>query len=508
VRKERDLFRQCLDLCQTEDPAPLLTQTVRLLTELAGAEHGYIEISDVAHASSRVWSAHVGVDDAHLEVIRSRISRGIVAEAMETGQTLHVPDALLDERFSARESVRRHQIRAVLCVPVRAEGISGVVYLQNGAAGSMGPRFAEGDVRCVEEVAMFVGSVAGRLLELIRRRSSEDATVDARKQLRADAVIGRSAALARVLSRIAVVATLESNVLLTGPSGTGKSMLARILHDNSQRATAPFVELNCAALPEALVESELFGAERGAHSGVAQRGMDGKVAAAEGGTLFLDEIGELQPSIQAKLLQFLQSKEYYRLGATKPSRANVRIIAATNRDLETAMAEGTFRQDLYYRLRGVLVAVPSLGERREDVPVLAAHFCAEMCTKNNLPAMTLSHGALAAIEFADWPGNVRQLASRCDEAVIAARMEGATTIEIRHVFGGAPERGKVRDDEEGLARACTFQQFRDLRDRTFLEKALHGRDWNVAQTARDLEMSRSHLNALIRRYDLHRGNGA
>lgn len=494
VRKERDLYQHCLRLAQSDDPEPMLSHAVRLLRDVAGAERGYIELCEASTAHPRAWSADIGVGEDDRQRIRARISGGIIAEAIESGETLHVPDALLDARFGERASVRNNAINAVLCVPLCGEGITGVVYLQNRIEGE--PVFDGEDVRCVEVVAGFVSSLAGRLLELMRRRSQADATSDIRERLQLEGVVGRSAALANLLARLEVVASMSGNVLFVGPSGTGKSMLAKVLHDNSPRADGPFVEVNCAALPEALIESELFGAERGAHSAVAQRGIDGKVAAAEGGTLFLDEIGELKPDLQGKLLQLLQSKQYYRLGGSKPIVADVRIVAATNRDLERLIADGRFREDLYYRLRGVQLRMPPLEERREDVPLLARRFVADACQRNGLPEMQQSYAALAALEFADWPGNVRQLANRCEEAVVGARIEGAQTIEVRHLFPA-----EAQADDDGVP---TFQQHRDIRDRDFLSRALADADWNVAQTARTLEMSRSHLNALIRRFGLRR----
>jgi len=492
--QERDLYRRCLDLARSDDPAPLLADTLELLRDLARAERGYIEVHDLVSNGAVRWTASVGVDEAERKVIQERISRGVIAEAIETGEIVHTPSALLDERFRDRESVRQASIEAVLCVPLRAEGIVGVVYLQNRLGGL---RFSDDDLVCVQTVARFVGTLAGRLLELLRRRDQADHTSTIRARLRADGLIGQSIAMAELLKRLELFASMETNVLLTGPSGTGKSTVARVLHDNGPRANGPFVALNCAALPEGLVESELFGAERGAHSGVSQRGVTGKVAAAEKGTLFLDEIGELPIGVQAKVLQLVQNKEYFRLGGTRPIRADVRIITATNRDLEQSVADRTFREDLYFRIRSVQLRVPSLSERRDDIPLLAAHFCSESCHRNGIPPMSLTTTALAALEFADWPGNVRELASRCEEAVVNARLEGVAQIDVRHVL---PHGGST----DGAA-STTFQDARQQWERWFLEQELAKRDWNIALTSRELEMSRSHLNALIRRYGLHRG---
>ncbi|MBL4689465.1 MAG: sigma-54-dependent Fis family transcriptional regulator [Nannocystaceae bacterium] len=500
LRSERDLYRQCLELCDAEDPAPLLQRTISLLREIAGAAHGYIELSDTSAEPARTWWAATGVGQDELEVIRSRVSSGVVAEAIATETVVHVPSALLDERFGDRESVRAAEIGAVLCVPLSGAGVSGVLYLQDHLDGDAGGRrFSTQDVESLETVARFVGTLAGQMAELLRRRERQDATAPFRSRLQLNGLIGRSPALAETLARIEVLATMEANVLLVGASGTGKSLLAKLLHDNSRRKSAPFVAINCAALPEPLVESELFGADRGAHSGVSASGIDGKVSAAEGGTLFLDEVGELSPPVQAKLLQFLQSKQYYRLGGTQPQSADVRIVAASNRDLQSGLKDGWFREDLYYRLRGVELAMPSLAERPEDLPLLASHFVNLACDSNGLPRMRVSVAAMGAISVSDWPGNVRQLANKCEEAVVSARIEGATTIELRHMF--------PQPREETPDQRTTFQQFRDLRDRQFLAGALEAESWNVSRTARALELSRSHLNSLIRRFGLQRNAG-
>jgi Nif-specific regulatory protein len=492
VRLERDLFRKCLELARADDPAPLLADALELLRGVVGAERSYIEISDLESSGTRTWSASAGADESARSTIVARISHGIVAAAIESGDTVHSPSALLDARFHDRESVQRGAIEAVLCVPLRAAGCVGVIYLQNRLGG--GP-FAPDDVECVQVIARFVASLAGRLLEVLRRRARDDKTAAVRGRLRVEGVLGTSGALAEVLQRLEVVARLDANVLLLGASGVGKSLFARVLHDNSARAAGPFVALNCAALPEHLVESELFGAERGAHSAVATRGMPGKLAAAEGGTLFLDEVGELPVALQAKLLQLVQSKEYYRLGGSRPVRADVRIISATNRDLEQAIAERRFREDLFYRLRGVALRIPSLAQRRDDIALLATHFVADSCARNGLPQLGLAPAAVAALEFAEWPGNVRELASVCEQAVIEARILGADEIDVTHIFPG---------QRAANPSPATFHAARERWEQSFIAHALHGAQWNVSLAARELDLSRSHLNALIRRYQLSR----
>ena len=485
---ERDLYQKCLALARVEDPGPLLDEALRLLLEIAEARAGYIELRN-ARSDDQRWVAAAGVEGEELARIEQRISHGVIAEAIETNEVVHVASALLDDRFSVRESVQLERIEAVLCVPLASSDAIGVVYLQNHMGGGS---FSDEDVTCVQTVAEYLSTLTSRVLELQRRRLAEDHTVRARERMRVEGLVGRSSALASVLERLELLAKMDTNVLITGPSGTGKSLFARLLHDNSPRADAPFVALNCAALPEGLVENELFGAERGAHS-TAQQPVDGKVAAAENGTLFLDEVGELPLPVQAKVLQLVQNREYYPLGSTRAVHANVRIITATNRDLESELENRAFRKDLYYRIRGVQLRIPALVERREDIPLLVQHFCAQSCERNGLPPLRPSPAALVAAEFFDWPGNVRELASACEEAVVNARLDRSGEIEPRHLFPS-----NASDESP------SFQESRRRWECSYLEQALAKHDWNVAQTARTLQMSRSHLNALIRRCQLRR----
>ncbi len=492
IRRERDLYLRLLELGAQHDLTSFLRDGLALVVDATRAHQAYLELHDEHEgATPATWSMAHGFTDEELETIRSAISTGIIAEALATGQTITTPSALLDPRFRERGSVQIKHIQEVLCAPIGVDPPRGVLYLQGRA--SAGP-FSPEDCANAEIFARHLAPLADGLL--VRERHDPDPTRSLRETLRLDNVIGRSGALASMLRQIALVVPLEVNVLLTGESGTGKSQIARVIHDNGPRAGHPFVELNCAAIPEALVESELFGALAGAHSSALRR-LEGKVAAAEHGTLFLDEIGDLALPAQAKLLHLLHAKLYYPLGSARPIRADVRVLAATNVDLANAVAERRFREDLFYRLQVLPVRVPALAERREDIADLAAHFCAAACERHGRAYLTLSRGAQRAVESAEWPGNVRQLAHAVEAAVIRAAGEGAVQVEPQHVF---PEASDARPGDDGL----TFQEATRRFQARQLRQALEDAGWNVTEVARRLDLARSHVYKLIHAFGLHR----
>ncbi|MBI3782204.1 MAG: sigma-54-dependent Fis family transcriptional regulator [Deltaproteobacteria bacterium] len=462
---------------------------------MTGARQGYLEVYDEDDPDSHRWSIASGLPEDEVQGVLAAISRGIIAEALATGKTIVTPSVLLDERFRERASVITGPNQAVLCTPLGDDGTRGVLYLQGRASAGL---FPEPDRRNAEIFARHVGALATRLLKEHRRLTAEDPTRSLRESLRLQGVIGRSKALATALSQVALVAPLDVTVLLTGDAGTGKSLLARVIHDNGPRKGQPFVEVSCGTLPDNLVQSELFGHKRGAFTD-AHSDKLGRVAVAEGGTLFLDEIGVLSQSAQTALLQLLQSKQYSPLGdeSARPLQANVRVIAATNIDLKRAVAERQFREDLYYRLQVLPIRVPSLAERREDIPELAAFLCDEACRRDGLPVLSLSRNAVRAITAASWPGNVRELAHSVEAAAIRAAAEGAAQIECRHVF---PDIIATDENEASL----TFQEATRRFQRDLLMGVLDDTRWNIVDTARRLDLTRSHIYNLIRAFGFHR----
>ncbi len=492
IRRERDFYRRLVELGTNTEVGALLEEALGLIVEIAGARRGYIEIRGLGDAEApRFWIA-AGCYDEQVEEIRESFSSGVIAAAIATGRTILTDSALKDPRFLKRGSVKRNRTEAVICAPIGTSPPLGVVYLQDRT--QAGP-FSESDQLHVEQLAGHVATLADRLLLQKKARDDSDLTAPHRKTLSVLGLIGRSHALARALERVEAVAAHDVGVLLTGPNGSGKTQIAQILHDNSPRRKGPFLELNCAALPEALVENEIFGAVKGAHAGVITAPSQGKVAAAEGGTLFLDEIGDMPVSVQAKLLQLLQSKTYFPLGGTKPLRADIRVISATNRDLDEAIAKKTFREDLYYRIRGMEIRVPSLAERREDIALLADHFCDSAVERYKLPTLRLTPRARLALEHADWPGNVRQLANTVESGVLLAHRDKTLDVEVRHLF---PDNMSVPEAKIGFQDATRRFQERLLR------QVLKDVDWNVTEAAERLQLTRSHVYNLIHAFGVNK----
>ncbi|HEY0944347.1 MAG TPA: sigma-54 dependent transcriptional regulator [Opitutaceae bacterium] len=250
-----------------------------------------------------------------------------------------------------------------------------------------------------------------------------------------EGIIGRSGRLQEVIDKVRLVAPSRATILVEGESGTGKELIAQAIHQASPRARAPFVAVHCAALSESLLESEIFGHERGAFTGATERRI-GRFEAADGGTLFLDEIGEITPSTQVKLLRFLETKTIERVGGTKPLDLDVRLVAATNRNLEQLAKEGKFREDLFFRLNVVRIVMPPLRERVDDIPLLLAHYIGVFSKENNLPPLTIEPGALATLQRYPWPGNIRELRNFCENAVVLRRGGNLSEYDLDPKFRG------------------------------------------------------------------------
>ncbi len=317
-------------------------------------------------------------------------------------------------------------------------------------------------------------------------------------------IVGESPALERVLEKVDRVAQTRAYVLITGENGTGKELVARRIHARSDRAEGPFVEVNCAAIPHDLIESELFGHEKGAFTGAHAR-RKGKFELADGGTLFLDEVGDMSLAAQAKVLRALQDGVIQRVGGHERIAVDVRVLAATNKDVEEEIAEGRFREDLYYRLNVVPIHVPPLAERKEDIPLLVRHFVGRYCEESGIAPREFSDAAIEALVERPWPGNVRELKNTVERLCILAPGDTVEREDIEALTGPMLQRSREDGEVRALIdRYASFSDYRDAAEKAFIERKLDENDWNVSETARQLDMQRSHLYKKIDKYGLSR----
>ncbi len=318
------------------------------------------------------------------------------------------------------------------------------------------------------------------------------------------AIVGASFAIRTVTEKIELVAKTPARVLITGENGTGKELVAQAIHANSPRAKAPFVEVNCAAIPSELIESELFGHMKGSFTGAVQD-RSGKFEQADGGTLFLDEIGDMSLAAQAKVLRVLQDGVVTRIGGAKTVQVDVRVLAATNHDVEAEIAAGRFLEDLFYRLNVVPIHVPPLRERREDIPLLVGHFIDQLTGPAGLAPRAVGDDAVARLSQLEWPGNVRELRNTIERLLILSSGPRIRAEDVDRLVGRRPDSG---DGGLGsLLDVPTFEEFKHAAERAYLVAKLRAYDWNVSETARGLDMPRSNLYKKIERYGLSREGG-
>jgi len=313
-----------------------------------------------------------------------------------------------------------------------------------------------------------------------------------------DEIIGSSTTMKKLRETIQKAAPTPATVLITGESGTGKELVAKAIHEGSARAGKALVQVNCAAIPDELIESELFGHEKGSFTG-AVRKQTGKFVAAHGGTIFLDEVGDMSARTQAKVLRVLQNGEVEPVGAAKTVRVDVRVIAATNRDLEIEIAEGRFREDLFYRLNVIPVRTPPLRERLEDIPTLVDYFVRRYSQQNNYRPKELQPEAMSYLQALPWRGNVRELKNLVERLLILSPGETITEDDVLTVTGG------TRPDVEGaIFAATTLREFRETTERMFILQKLDENDWNVTQTANSIDTPRSNLYKKLDQYEIRR----
>jgi transcriptional regulator with GAF, ATPase, and Fis domain len=419
--------------------------------------------------------------------LRQPLSRGIAGYVMRTGEVVRIEDAANDSRFDpSADRVTGYATHSMLVVPMREHAtapIRGVVQVLNKTE----PPFDEEDEKYL--VALATQLARGLALTTLRAADAAEPGLVLRGPL--NRIVGRSEALREVYERVLLAAQTDATVLLRGETGTGKGRFARAVHVNSKRQSGPFVTVDCTTLPAQLVESELFGHERGAFTG-ADRRVVGKVDLAAGGTLFLDEIGDLPLDIQGKLLRFLQERAYERVGGRETLRADVRVVCATHRDLRALVAEGKFREDLFYRVRVVEIVLPPLRARGEaEVLALAEHFADMYAARYGRPSPTLSADARAALLSHDFPGNVRELEHWIESAIVLAP-DGVIRATAFPSAEGAP-----RASHEPAVEIPLDLPLEEA-ERRFVRAVVHQHKDNKTEAAKALGIGRNTLARLLK----------
>jgi DNA-binding NtrC family response regulator len=334
-----------------------------------------------------------------------------------------------------------------------------------------------------------------------------EAKVLKRKVSKVRPILGNSQAIVKIKETIERVAPTEARVLVTGPNGSGKELVARWLHEKSNRSNGPIIEVNCAAIPSELIESELFGHEKGSFTSAVKQRI-GKFESANGGTLFLDEIGDMSHSAQAKVLRALQENKITRVGGEKEIEVDVRVVAATNKDLLKEIEAGNFRMDLYHRLSVILIHVPPLAERRDDIPLLTQSFLEEICAEYGMPTKKISDGALDTLKSLPWTGNIRELRNMVERLIILSD-KMITEGDVRSFANPSGPvtvvNGTTTSTQPDYDQFKNFQEYKDYAEREYIKFKLEKNNWNVSKTADDIDIQRSHLYSKIEKFGLKRG---
>ncbi len=481
--------------------------TVDILQEAVGPENCSMMLRDGDGALVLAAARGAFDDEARTFEVAARAptfepGEGVAGAAVAGRAAIRIDDVADDPRFAARPD--GPDIQSLLCLPLVArDRVVGVINLSDSVPDAFGPDHERILAIIANSVSMAVENA--RLFDEVRR--SREALASENQSLRRElrtrrsvgGLVGQSPAFRRVIQLVEKVADTTATVLVTGESGTGKEVIARTLHQGSGRSEGPFVAINCAALPESLLEAELFGIERGVATGVDARA--GTFERAAGGTLFLDEIGDMAPAVQAKVLRVIQERQVTRVGGRRPTAVDVRLIAATHRALDRAIAEGTFREDLYYRLKVITLHIPPLRERREDVLPLAEHFLARFTARHDRPRRALSRAAARALLAHRWPGNVRELEHAVEQAVLLADDDEIRPADLGLEAAGADGiRVELPLDVHDFGEV--MGEVQALAERTLIARALEAAGGNRTHAARALGVSRRSLIYKLQRYGL------
>ncbi|MGC1453086.1 MAG: sigma 54-interacting transcriptional regulator [Candidatus Sulfotelmatobacter sp.] len=418
-----------------------------------------------------------------------RVSRTIARQVMKENVALLGVDVSSSGVLRDVESLVASEVRSLLCVPLTVfQRVIGCIYLDSTNAAN---RFHEDHLQLMAAIA----GISAVALDNARRlqwleQENQRLTTEVRQE---QSLVGEGARIKEIFQFLARVAPSESTVLIEGESGTGKELAARALHRNSPRGSKPFVAINCAAIPESLLESDLFGHERGAFTGAAAQ-KKGRLEVADGGVVFLDEIGELAPALQVKLLRVLQEREFERVGGTHSIKVDIRLIAATNRDLDEAVRKGEFRQDLYYRLAVLTLTMPPLRERREDIPILTRHFVQKYAKRSKVKAKPVSREAMAALVNYEWPGNVRELENAIERALV---MGSSDAVLLEDLPESLLEQESAAEMHEGKYHASVKELKKQL-----IVDAVEQTRGNYVEAAGILGVHPNYLHRLIRNLGL------
>ncbi|MEK6281970.1 MAG: sigma 54-interacting transcriptional regulator [Acidobacteriota bacterium] len=462
---------------------------LELLFEVVPAERGAILLTDVGAVGPETqFSSVFGLDRKRGPDQKIKISRTLTRSVLQSGEALLINNTDYKE-LESTDSLFGDPPTSVLCVPIiMLDRTLGVLYLDT----------KEPDAVFDKDHLQLVSAISAITAVAIENARHIEWLVSENKRLIADFgiehnLVGESVPIREVLQFISKVAPTDSTVLLSGESGTGKELAARAIHQNSRRADKSFLAVNCAALAESLLESELFGHEKGSFTGALLQ-KKGRLEIAEGGTLFLDEIGELSPALQVKLLRVLQEREFERVGGTRTIKVDIRLITATNRNLEEAVSQGTFRQDLYYRLNVVSLEMPPLRERPEDIPLLASYFAGKYGEKCNRRVSGISAEAQARLTAYDWPGNVRELENAIERAVVL----GSTD---RILLDDLPE-SVLESEPTSTLPATKYHEAVAQTKRQIILNAMQQSKGSYTEAAKLLEVHPNYLHRLIRNLNL------
>jgi transcriptional regulator with GAF, ATPase, and Fis domain len=424
-------------------------------------------------------------DDADFEPMQ--ISRTVCRRIL-TEEVALLSNDLSDSHLGTAESLIASRVASLLCVPLKIGESKGLIYLDSNDPDI---QFRENHLQQMTALSFLISAALGNA-ESIENLRRENALLKADLEIETN-MIGESEPVREIFRLISKVAPIDSTVLLTGESGTGKELAAKAIHQNSPRLNKPFAAINCAVLNENLLESELFGHEKGSFTGATAM-KKGKFELADGGTVFLDEIAELAPNLQAKLLRVLQEREFERVGGGSAVKVNVRLIAATNRDLEEEVKRGAFRQDLFFRLNVVQIKMPPLRERKSDIPLLAQHFVRKHSEKCHRKVVGLSEKARRILMNHDWQGNIRELENIIERAIVlgAGEMVMPEDLPVELTGGALSAQGEIIDLSE---------QFKRAKQKIILD-ALKNTGWDYAETARALGIHQNNLHRIISKLGL------